>query len=102
MAADWEKVAYQLEFEFFTIRSIQRKCRDDPEKCCENFLEKWVYENLGVGPKNWDTLLAALKKINQLTSTTQQIEDDLRRLTVTMYETCKIIYYMILMLVQAI
>ena len=87
VAADWDKVADQLEFDISTIRIIQRKYRDDPEECCHQLLKEWVTTDKGVGPKNWATLLAALKKIRQLISVTEQIEDDLRRLTVTTYET---------------
>ncbi|XP_065912071.1 uncharacterized protein [Dysidea avara] len=83
VAADWDKVADQLEFDISTIRIIQRKYRDDPEECCHQLLKEWVTTDKGVGPKNWATLLAALKKIRQLISVTEQIEDDLRRLTVT-------------------
>ena len=85
VAADWDKVAHQLEFDISIIRIIQRRCRDDPEECCHQLLKDWVTTDKGVGPKNWATLLAALKKISQLRSATQQIEDDLAQLIVTMY-----------------
>jgi len=85
VAADWDKVAHQLEFDDSSIRIIQRRYRDDPEECCHQLLKDWVTTNKGVGPKNWTTLLAALKKIRQLRSVTQQIEDDLAQLTVTTY-----------------
>ena len=86
VAADWDKVAVQLEFDDATIRIVQRRCRDDPEECCYQLLRKWVTTNKGAGPKNWATLLSALKKIRQLRSVTEQIEDDLTQLTT--YDTC--------------
>ncbi|XP_065915955.1 uncharacterized protein [Dysidea avara] len=84
IAADWRIVAINLEFELPTIRIIQQRGgSNDPENCCLEMLIKWLTDNKGVGPKTWATLLTALKNATQLTSATQQIEDDLSQLAVT-------------------
>ena len=82
-------MAINLEFELPTIRIIQQRGgSNDPENCCLEMLIKWLTDNKGVGPKTWATLLTALKNATQLTSATQQIEDDLSQLAVTtMYVT---------------
>ena len=86
VAADWDKVAEQLDFNNSTIRIVQRRCGNDPEECCHQILREWVTTDKGAGPKNWATLLAALKKIRQLRSVTEQIEDYLTQLRT--YDTC--------------
>jgi len=85
VASEWDKVAHQLEFDDPTIRTIQRRYRDDPEECCYQLLKEWVTTDKGVEPKNWATLLEALKMIRKLRSVTQQIEDDLEKLKATRY-----------------
>ena len=53
---------------------------EDPRKCCEELLEDWLITNNGTSPKTWITLLGALRNVNELTSVTREIEEDLRKL----------------------
>ena len=78
IAADWELVAINLEFEISTIRIIQQRGRDNPEKCCLEMLTEWVTTDHGVGPKTWDTLLHTLKEIKKLTNAYNEIEKELK------------------------
>ena len=78
IAADWKIVAINLEFESSTIRIIQQRGRDDPEKCCLEMLTEWVTTDHGVGPKTWDTLLHALKESKKLTNACNEIEKELK------------------------
>ena len=78
IAADWEIVAINLEFEISTIRIIQQRGRDNPEKCCLEMLTEWVTTDHGVGPKTWDTLLCTLKEIKKLTNACDVIKKELK------------------------
>ena len=78
IAAKWDKVAHFMEFSIPSIEIIQQQCRDDPEECCYQLLKKWISTDQGVTPKNWTTLLSALKQIRGLTSTCNEIEKDLK------------------------
>ena len=77
ITAEWDKVAHYLEFTIHSIKIIQQKCRDDPEKCCCTLLEEWISTDQGVTPKNWTTLLSILKQVKELTSVCNKIEKDL-------------------------
>ena len=62
------------------VRAIQEKYRDDPRKCCKGLLEDWLTTKNGTSPKTWNTLLGALRKVNELTSVTHEIEEELSKL----------------------
>ena len=78
IASEWDKVAHCLEFTIPSIKTIQRKYRDDPTECCYHLLEDWISTDQGVTPKNWSTLLSVLKQIKNLTSVCNEIENDLK------------------------
>ena len=78
IAADWEIVAINLEFEISTIRIIQQRGRDNPEECCLEMLTEWVTTDHSVGPKTWDTLLHTIKEIRKLTNAYDMIEKELK------------------------
>ena len=77
VAADWRRLAFAPEFEISTVKIITLKGSDDPELCCEELLHDWLSTDHGIKPKNWTTLLAALKLIKQLTGATAEIEKGL-------------------------
>ena len=78
--AEWRDVAHALHYEIYDIKNIQEKHREDPKKCCKNLLEDWLTTGNGESPKTWSTLLDALRKVNELTSVTNEIEKDLSKL----------------------
>ena len=78
--AEWKNVAYALRYKIQTVRAIQQKCHVDPKRCCEELLEDWLITQNGTSPKTWNTLLGALRKVNDVTSVTREIEEDLRKL----------------------
>ena len=78
VAAEWNDVAYHLNFEIAAIKIIREKCNRDPEKCCKELLERWLQEESN--RKTWETLLAAFKSVRKLTAITEQIENDLTNL----------------------
>ena len=78
--AEWEDVAYALRYEIHMVRAIQEKHREDPKRCCKGLLEDWLTTKNGTPPKTWNTLLSALRKVNELTSVTREIEEELSKL----------------------
>ena len=77
IAAKWKHVAYYLELHHYIAR-IEGDYRYDHRECCFSLLEKWIITDRGVAPKNWATLLSALKEIKELTSACSEIEKDLK------------------------
>ena len=77
VAADWKQLAFMLEFDISRVNIVKQKGRDDPESCCYELLCEWLSTDHGMKPKNWTTLLTALKQIKKLTSVTDEIEKDL-------------------------
>ena len=92
VAADWKQLAFMLEFDISRVNIVKQKGRDDPESCCYELLCEWLSTDHGMKPKNWTTLLTALKQIKKLTSVTDEIEKDLE-MQLTMYTviSCDII-----------
>ena len=77
IAADWKTVAIYMDFENAEIKIIGKKCRDDPEECCVELLQRW----LQVKPiKNWELLLSVLKQVKNLIASTKEIENDIKKL----------------------
>ena len=52
--------------------------RGDPKQCCTALIEDWISSNNGVKPKTWDKLIEVLSEINELTSATRDIKDQLQ------------------------
>ena len=78
IAAEWDKVAYCLNFASGNIINIQTQYGDDPEKCCCKLLEEWISSDRGSTPKSWTTLLSVFKQIKTLSETGRKIEKDLK------------------------
>ena len=78
--AEWEDVAYALRYEIHMVRAVQERYREDPRKCCRGLLEDWLTTKNGTSPKTWNTLLGVLRKVNELTSVTHEIEEELSKL----------------------
>lgn len=92
VAAEWRQLAFMLEFDFSRVNIIKQKGRDDPESCCCELLYEWLSTDHGIKPKNWTTLLTALKQIKKLTSVTDEIEKDLQtQLTMYVVMSCHVI-----------
>ena len=56
LAAEWETVAYILDYDTHKIVNIKRS-KHDPEKCCQELLRDWVEDKHDDTPKTWFTLL---------------------------------------------
>ena len=77
IAASWEVVADYLEYEPEDKQLIRKKKHDDPEGCCVELLEDWLYSDRGISPKSWIVLVNTLKEIKRLTATTEKIVKEL-------------------------
>jgi len=77
IAANWNIVAINLDFDISTIKIIQKSGRDDPEDCCLEMLTKWLTTGEGEGPKTWNTLLSALKLNKKFTNVCSDIQREL-------------------------
>ena len=78
VAPDWKKVADSLEFDIQTIRLIEKKCANNPLDCCDELFRDWLSSDHGLKPKNWETLIIALKDIRKFTATAADIENDIK------------------------
>ena len=75
VAHEWETLAHYMDFEISGINIIKNKCRDDPEKCCGELLERW-FQHRYKCDKTWEKLLTILKRIRKLAAVTEKIEKE--------------------------
>ena len=78
--ADWEDVAYALDYKISTVRTIKVKYNGDPEKCCKELFTDWLSTDCGAGPKTWSTLVDKLKDVTNLVRVTEEIVDKIKKL----------------------
>ena len=77
IAAKWDVVAIYLEYEVEYKQLIKERCYHDPERCCLELLEDWLFSDRGVYPKSWSRLIEILKEITHLKAATEKIIEDL-------------------------
>ena len=75
--AQWEDVAYALEYQIYKVDSIKSKHNNEPTKCCKELLKDWIITDNGIGPKIWLTLLDELRNIGDLAAVTEEIMEEL-------------------------
>ena len=92
IAGYWKEVACYLHYDLHRVKIIQEKCKDDPEQCSSELFMYWLQSSEGLGPKNWHTLLSALKEKPKLESVSESIEKEL-------IELLKYVYYIELSIV---
>ena len=79
VAAEWEDVAYALQYTIPTVKLIRSKHKD-PRKCCKELFEDWLTTDNGAKPKTWQTLLNKLKEIQELYAATETITEKLMQM----------------------
>ena len=84
ISAEWEDVAYELEYDISTVKNIRNKHKD-PKKCCKELFEDWLATDNGVKPKTWQTLLDKLKEIEELYGVTKDIKGKLIQMDSQVY-----------------
>ena len=88
--AEWEYVAYSMEYDIATVKAIKKDCRDDKE-CCKTLFEDWLYTDRGVAPKTWSTLLQKIRDVDSLAAAVDDIKSQLSGMT---QSYTVILYYM--------
>ena len=73
ISAEWEDVAYALQYDIPTVEKISLKCKENPAKCCKELFKNWLATDNGAKPKIWQTLLDKLKEIEELYGVTEDI-----------------------------
>ena len=77
VAAQWEDIAYALDYKIPTVEQIKSKHKEDPTKCCKELFKDWLVTSNGVKPKLWQTLLNKLKELKELNAVTEEITEEL-------------------------
>ena len=80
IAMYWKKVADSLEFDIQSICLIETTYLEDNLTSCDRMMRDWLSSDAGIGPKNWSTLIEALKDVTELTATVKEIEQDINHL----------------------
>ena len=78
--AEWEDVAFALQYKIPTVNAIKAKHNDNPNKCCKELFKDWLSTDHGVGPRTWSTLLEKLQEIEDLAVATSEIKTELQKL----------------------
>ena len=76
-AAHWITLATFLDFEVARVELIKRQCCGSPRDSCIKVFNHWLTSDEGISPKTWGVLLEILKEIENLTSVTEKIEEEL-------------------------
>ena len=80
VAAHWNDVAFNLDFNIPTVQIISKKFQNDPVGCCREMFEEWLNSSEGTQPKIWSTLLTSLKQMKRLRAAAEEIEKELKRI----------------------
>lgn len=76
--AYWKDVAYNsLHYDVLEVKGIEEKHKNDPKKCCQELFEKWLCAHKSGDTKTWESLLAQLKNVEELTSAVEEISKEL-------------------------
>ena len=79
LKAEWEDVAFLLNYKATTIDSIKQSQRDDPRKCCRALFVDWLETCRGNSPKDWGTLLNTIAESEDFTKTVEEILEQLEK-----------------------
>ena len=79
LKAEWEDVAFILNYKTPSIDSIKESHHNDPKKCCRELFKNWLETNHGVSPKTWGTLLNTIAECGDFTKTAEDILEQLEK-----------------------
>ena len=74
--AEWESLAYSMRYTTQEIKGFKKDSQDSAE-CCRNLLDNWISTGHRPKPKNYQTLLKYIKKIDNLTAASETVEKEL-------------------------
>ena len=80
VSAEWEDIAYALQYDIPTVEKITENNKGNPTKCCKELFKNWLVTGNGAKPKIWQTLLDKLKEIEELHGVTEDITEKLIQL----------------------
>ena len=72
----WECLAYCMRYEPRDVEAFKGNSQDI-NQCCIKLFSNWLETSHGPVPKTYHTLLNCIKKINDLTAASEEIERDL-------------------------
>ena len=76
--AEWEYLAYSMEYNIATVKATKKDCSDS-EECCKTLFEDWLSTDHGAAPKTWSTLLQKIRDVDSLAAAVDNIKGQLRR-----------------------
>ena len=79
LRADWEDIAFILNYKPTEVNSIKQSHQNDPKKCCRGLFMDWLETKRGVCPKTWGTLLNSIAESEDFTKTVQDILEQLEK-----------------------
>ena len=80
VSAEWEDIAYALQYDIPAVEKINEKHSRNPTKCCKELFKNWLSTDNGAKPKIWETLLDKLKEIEELHKETEDIMETLHQM----------------------
>ena len=75
--AEWEYLAYAMEYHINTVQTIKKDCQTSGD-CCKKLFEDWLTTSRGVQPTTWDKLLERIKEVDSLKTATEAIKEELK------------------------
>ena len=79
--AHWERTAFiALCYDIKTVDAIRERFQNNVSRCCQEMFEIWLKTTQGVKPKTWSNFIEQLKKVDELTSAAEKIENILKDL----------------------
>ena len=72
----WEHLAYRMRYKVGEVQAFKIDSQDVKD-CCMKLFSDWITTSHGPMPKSYQTLLHNIKKINDLTTASEEIERDL-------------------------
>ena len=74
--ADWEKLAYAMEYDTPEVKAIRNDGKDSDD-CCIKLFEDWLDSSHGCTPKTWGKLLERIKEVSKLHAAEGRIKEKL-------------------------
>ena len=73
--ADWDKLAFAMEYDTAEVRAIRNDGKDSDD-CCIKLFEDWLDSSHGC-TKTWKTLLERIKEVSKLYAAEGRIKEKL-------------------------
>ena len=72
--AHWKDLMYSMRYSSGDVQAFNKDGRGVRE-CCQQLFTNWLTTDHGPTPKNYQTLLKYIKKIDELTAVSEEIEE---------------------------